>query len=141
MGQIQKTIRDDRGEIIELDHNDARYWEGPAKYVPFPKLMFRQSQPGQPDDKLDHLVVKSEDEMIRAGSAWKESPDEARAYFTSLESDMAKAAATANYEDRNLSEPAKRERLAHERATDEMVTDVPAPKRRGRPAKAKTEAV
>ena len=136
MGTIQTKYRDDRGEWVELTPNDAKYWEGPHVYVPFPKLLFRQSQPGQTNEQQDKLIVQSQDEWERAGQAWKETPDEARAYFAALEAEMAKAAAEANYAASKMSQKAHDEFTAHARSTDEMTTDVPAPKKRGRPKRA-----
>ncbi len=128
---IQTETRNDRGEVEQLDHNDIRYWNGPYRYEPFPKAMYRQTQPGQ---EPDHRIVKSDSEMRALGSDWKESPVEAKAAFEALEADMAAAAAEYNAANLRMSDKAQREALAYDRSTDEMVADVPAPKRGpGRP--------
>lgn len=134
MGMIQTELKDDRGEIITLNHDDPRYWEGPYRYVAYPKAVYRITQPGQ--QEAEHRIVKSEREQSELGSAWKESPADAKAHFEALEAEVAKAAAESAYQDRNLSELAKAERLAHERSTDEMVVSVPEKPRRGRKPKA-----
>lgn len=134
---IRTEMRDDRGEIRQLTENDPEYWTGPYVYQPFPKLLFRIAHPGQTEP--DHCVVKSEREMSDKGSGWCESPDEARAFFNKLEADVARAAAEANAADRQMSDAAKAERLAYERSTDEMVTEVP--RKRGRPKKPAVPAV
>lgn len=132
---IQKEIRDERtGEMIQLDHNDPRYWDGPYKYEPYPKMVFRVTQPGQKDAEAQ--IVRSQREHDALPSDWKESPADAREHFERVEAEIAKAAAESNYADRNLSELAKAERVAYERSTDEMVTSVPEQKRGpGRPKK------
>lgn len=130
---IQTSIINDRGERETLDHNDPRYWNGPYRYEPYPKALYRQTQPGMP---CEERVVKSDSEHNKLGSDWHESPADAKAHFEKLEADMAKAAAEHNYSVQRMSEQAQREALAHDRATDEMTADVPAPKRGpGRPAK------
>lgn len=131
---IQTEIRDERtGETIKLDHHDPRYWNGPYRYEPYPKALYRITQPGQKDPEM--AIVKSQQEHERLGSAWKESPVDALAHFNALESEVAKAAAESNFADRNMSAAARAERLQHDRSTDEMTVGVPAPKKRGRPAK------
>lgn len=124
---IQTSYKDDRGEVVELSVHDARYWEGPYHYEPFPKALYRITQPGQTE--AEHRVVKSEREMTALGSGWFESPEDAKVHFEKLEADMARAAAESNAADTRLSAKAQAERLAHDRSTDEMVTDVPAPKK------------
>jgi len=130
---IRTSMVDDRGEIRQLTPNDPDYWTGPYTYVPYPKALYRITQPGQTDAEC--RVVNSDHEMSKLGTAWHESPTEAKEAFEKLESDVAKAAAESNYADRNLSAGAAAERLAHDRSTDEMITDVPVPKKRGRPFK------
>lgn len=128
---IQTEIRNDRGELEKLDHNDPRYWNGPYYYEPYPKALYRQTQPGQAPEER---VVHSEHEHARLGSDWHESPADAKDAFERLEADIAKAAAERNFSDSRMSEPAQREALTADRATDAMVPDLPAPKKRaGRP--------
>src|SRR5690348_2168270 len=81
---IRTEMKDDRGEIVKLTPNDADYWTGPYVYQPYPKMLFRITTPGQQEP--EHLIVQSESEHTRAGSAWKETPDEARDHFNKLES-------------------------------------------------------
>lgn len=133
---IRTEIKDDRGDMRQLTPNDLDYWTGPYRYEPYPKMLFRITQPGQTEAEV--CVVTNAHEHSRKGSDWFETPDDARAHFARVEADVAKAAAEANYQDRNMSEAAKAERLAHDRSTDEMVTDVP--RRPGRPRKASTVA-
>lgn len=133
---IQTEIRNSRGELEKLDHNDPRYWEGPYRYEPYPKALYRQTQPGQ---EPEHRIVRSDEEHRRLGSDWKESPADAREAFAALEADIARAAAEFNAATLTMSEKAQREALAHDRSTDAMVADVPAPQKR--PAGRKVETV
>jgi hypothetical protein len=133
---IQATVKDLRGNVKELTVHDREYWEGPYRYEPFPKVLFRATGPEKQD--LEERIVKSESEMEQLGRAWKEDPDSARAFLRGLDDDVARAAAETHHANQRMSERAREEFLAADRATDDMITDVPAPKKRGRPAKAKT---
>lgn len=133
---IQTRIRDSRtGEWEELHVNDPRYWEGPYKYEPYPKLLFKATVGRYQDGDLETKLVKSQDEHERAGSQWCESPDEARAYCDRMEAELARAAAEAKAASTKMSQNAREELRAAEQDTDTFVTDVPKP-RRGRPRKA-----
>lgn len=132
---IQTSIRNDKNEIEPLDHNDPRYWEGPYVKVEYPKALYRQTQPGQP---AESRIVANQHEHDRLGSDWHESPADASEQFQKLEGDIARAAAERHFSDTKMSEKAQAEALRADRATDEMVTDIPAPAKRGRPAKSLT---
>src|SRR5690348_5793168 len=98
---IQTEIKDERtGEVIKLDHHDPRYWQGPYRYEPYPKALYRITQPGQTEPEMQ--IVKSETEQNRLGSAWKESPADARLHFSALEAEVAKAAAESLAADQRL---------------------------------------
>lgn len=126
---IQTEIRNHRNEVEPLDHNDPRYWEGPYKYEPFPKAVYRVTQPGQTEPEC--RIVRSDRELAALPSDWKESPADAKAHFETVDAEIARAAAEANYTDQRMSASARAEKLAHERSTEmEMVTDVPAPKKK-----------
>lgn len=129
---IQTELRNSRNEIEKLDHHDPRYWEGPYRYVAYPKALFRQTQPGE---KAECRVVQNETERDRLGSDWHESPADAAEAFTRLEADIAKAAAERNAADRRLSAKAIGEALRADRATDELLPEIPEKPRRGRPRK------
>ncbi len=131
---IQKTIRDNRGELIELDHNDPRYWEGPWVYVPFPKLLFHATA-GDGFTNPEMKVVTNQHEMDRLGSDWAEDPDAARAIVERRDAEMARVAAERHHSDQRMSPSAQVEALAADRATDEMLPSIPEQKRRGRPRK------
>ncbi len=118
---IQTSVRNSRGEIEELTPNDPRYWEGPYKYEPYPKALYRQTQPGQ---ECETKVVKTEQEHRKLGSDWVESPADAKEAFEKLEADIAKAAAERNYADSRMSAKALAEALRADRATDEMLPEV-----------------
>lgn len=128
---IQTQIKNDNNEIVTLEPSDPRYWNGPYRYVPYPKLLFRASVGRYQDGDLEAREVKTDAEHRALPSDWKESPDEARAQFDAVELEISKAAAESAHSDRNMSAKAQIERLAAERATDEHLIDVPAPKRRG----------
>lgn len=131
---IQTEIRNDRSELEKLDHHDPRYWQGTYKYEPYPKQLFKAG-PGEKYQHPDLCVVQNQHEHNRLSSDWKEDPDAARAVFDQHEGAMAKASAEHNASVTKMSPKAQAEALAHDRSTDEMVADVPAPKKRGRPAK------
>lgn len=119
---IQTEIRNNRGELEKLEPGDARYWDGPYKYTPYPKALYRQTQPGAPCEQRE---VQSETEQVRLGPEWFESPADAKTRFEALEAEIAKVAAERHYTDRRMSDLAQAEALAADRATDEMVADVP----------------
>jgi hypothetical protein len=129
MSKIQTFLINDRGEREELSVNDARYWNGPDRgYEPYPKAMYRQTQPGQ---ECEVRVVKSDSEMNRLGSDWFESPADAAVHFEQLEADMARADAERRAKDVTMSTLALAEALKAERATDQMLGEIPEkPKRK-----------
>lgn len=139
MAMIQKTIPDGKGGVIELDQHDPRYWEGPYRYEPFPKLLFKAG-PGAKYQEPDMQVVQNATEMERLGSQWAEDPDTARAIFDKQEAEFARIAAERNFSDRRLSESAQAEALAADRATDEMLPAIPEKRRGGRPKKIVTDS-
>lgn len=118
---IQTSIRNSRNEIEQLDHNDPRYWEGPYVYQPYPKALYRQTQPGT---DFETKVVQNQHEHERLGSSWHESPADAAEAFQKLEADIAKAAAERNFSDTKLSARAQAEALEADRATDEMQPEI-----------------
>jgi hypothetical protein len=125
---IQTFITNNRGEREELDKNDPRYWEGPYRYEPYPKAMYRQTQPGE---ECDTRVVKSDSEHTALGSDWFESPADAKEHFEQLEAEIAAAAAERNYQDRLMSVKAVGEALRADRLTDQMLGEIPEqPKRK-----------
>jgi hypothetical protein len=139
---IQTEIRNDRGELEKLNENDPRYWQGPYRYEPYPKLLFKASLQHYQDNDLEQRIVKNAQEHNALTSDWCESPDEARKKYDALESDIAKAAAQSAHSDRNMSATAQAERKAHEDAAEfEHVVDVPAPRKKpGRKPKIVTES-
>lgn len=81
------------------------------------------------------LVVNDEREMQKAmENGWRESPGEAVDALKAREAARSEAAAVRNYEDRNMSEGAKREIREALEGADEHVAEIPE-KRRGRPRK------
>ncbi len=125
---IQTFIINSRGEREDLDHHDPRYWQGPYEYKPYPKALYRQTQPGQAPELRE---VKTEREHQQLGSGWYESPADAKAAFEGLEADIAKAAAERSYSDTRMSAKAQAEALERDRSTDEMQPDLgEQPKRR-----------
>lgn len=80
------------------------------------------------------LIVNNEQELQRAFEAnYRESPQEAIALLESKKAAHARAAAELNYEERRMSEPARREVAAERAATDGHLAEVP--RKRGRPRK------
>lgn len=83
------------------------------------------------------IVGSPEEEERRKRDGWRNTPQDAVGFLNGLDDDVAKAAAHRAYEDRNMSEPAKREIAAAEEAADGAhVAEVVAKPRRGRPRKA-----
>jgi hypothetical protein len=138
----------------------------PYVYRPFPKMLYRaelfqgkvacrgivpspwefrdpahlRSAQEQADEftKRCQRIVGNETEMQAAmESGWRESEAEAVEYLEARQRSRGDAAARLNYEDRNLPEPAQRERaaeLAEAHSRGEHLVEVPE-KRRGRPRK------
>lgn len=130
---IQTSIVDARGERKELHPNDPQYWEGPYKYEPYPKMLFRAGEGRYQDDDIDMMIVKSSAEHKAAPSDWKESRDEARAHFDRQEAELARAAAEVKAASLRMTSHAQAELRAAEQVTDEFVTDVTPKKRLGWP--------
>lgn len=125
---IQTSVSDGRGGRRELTVHDAEYWEGPYRYEPYPKAMYRQTQPG---DECECRVVNHQQERDKLGSDWFESPADAKAHFEKLESDIARAAAERQAEDQKMSAEAILEALKYDRSTDQMLGEIPQrPKRK-----------
>lgn len=131
---IQTSIRNDKGEIEQLDHHDARYWEGPYVYQPFPKTLFRATA-GEGYQHPEQIIVKSQHEWDRLGSDWKETPDDARTQRDRSDAEIARVAAERNASDLRMSDKAQREALAIDRATDELLPAIPEQHRQSRPKK------
>lgn len=139
----------------------------PYRYRPFPKMLYRaqlwsgiakcMAPPPDPAEYADpreyertidmarkfteqcQLIVKDEIEYQRAReNGWCEDPVEAVEYLKRRERDRSNATAERNYDDRNMSEPAKREAAAAvAEAGGEHLPEIPEKpkKRRGRPPK------
>ena len=135
MAMIQTKIQDGRGGYRELSVNDPEYWEGPHRHEAYPKALYQQLQPGkQPEER----TVRNQQEHERLGASWHESPEDARRAFERLEASIAAAAAERANKDRMMSGKAFAESLMADRATDEMLPEIPEKKRRGRKPKAAT---
>lgn len=127
---IQTEISDGRGGVEKLDHNDPRYWQGPYVKIEYPKTLFRASA-GSGYQNPEQKVVQNQYEHERLDSGWKESPPEARAYLDKLDADVALEASKRLTTDQKMSEPAQREALVADRATDDMLPSIPEkPKRK-----------
>lgn len=90
-------------------------------------------------DKATVIVRNGIEEQAMRRSGWRETPHAAKDVVLGVEADRAVDAAVRAFDDRRMSDAAKAEVEAHEEATNDHVTDLPAPKKRGRPAKAATE--
>jgi hypothetical protein len=97
--------------------------------VPYPKQLFKAGDGAYQDDQLEWRIVKNETEHRTVGSQWKESPDEARAYYDAQQLEFAKAAAEVAHKAQGMSAKAQAELRAAEVASDDHVVDV-TPKRR-----------
>lgn len=88
-------------------------------------------------------IVKNQDEKDRAHrEGWRDTPQDALAFFEKLEEDMGRAAAETNFAVQRMSAKARDEHQAASDATHEHLADVPIPvkRKRGRPAKVKVHA-
>ncbi len=77
-----------------------------------------------------------EEEEQAKRDGWRNSPQEAIDFLNGLDDDIAKAAAHRAYEDRNMSEKARREIVEAEAAADGAHVPEIVEKKRGRPRKA-----
>jgi hypothetical protein len=99
-----------------------------------PRDLERAEQVQRKFDASCQRIVGDETERSRAmEDGWRESPGDAVSYMEARETDRSTAAAHRNYEDRNMSEPAKREIEAAQAQTDGHLAEVP--RKRGRPRK------
>jgi hypothetical protein len=126
---IRTEIDNGRGEMRTLTVHDPEYWEGPYRYEPYPKCLFRATGPNRSD--LEEAVVKSDAERTALGPAWAETPDDARAWLKAFDDTIAKAAAEANYGVTKMSKKAQAEFEAQTVKDEmEMTTDVTPSKHR-----------
>ena len=139
----------------------------PYTYRPYPKMLYRAELVGgkaacmmpEPDpygavdpraieraaeaarrftEKCQRIVQDDVEHSQAAENGWRESPQEAIDYLNARETARADAAAHRNYEDRNMSEMAKREIAAETAATGgEHIPAMPEKRtvKRGRPRK------
>lgn len=136
----------------------------PYQYRPFPKMLYQakhrgakvvcMAEPPHPmafpnaseharaEQEADAFnqscqrIVNNEAEMAKAfESGWRESIEDAVAFVKERDRSISTAAAERNYQDRNMSDAAKREIAEAEAAADgQHLPEVPV-KRRGRPRK------
>jgi len=138
---------------------EMRKWERPYVYRPFPKMVYKAARHngkimcGAPEpqpwefkeerslrnaiDEARHftdacqLTVNNETELSRAlESGYRETPDEAVKHCDEREAAYVKEAAHRNFDDRNLSENAKKQIAAAEAEAGEPLAEVP--RERGR---------
>lgn len=136
----------------------------PYTYRPFPKMLYRAEHwqgaircmaappdPGEFKDpreferaeaaaakfteKCQKVVNDDREYQMAMESGWRESAKEATEHLEQRDRDYATLAAQRNYEDRNMSEPAKREIAKAVEAAEGHVAEIPEKKRRGRPRK------
>jgi hypothetical protein len=138
----------------------------PYTYRPYPKMLYRaqhwngkvccMAAPPDPAEFRDpqefnraeeaarkftercQRIVRDATEHARAAEdGWRESPQEAVEYLLSRDRERSTATAERNWQDRNMSEQAKREIAAEiEAVGGEHLPEIPeAPRRRGRPRK------
>lgn len=74
-------------------------------------------------------IVQNEKELRAKGAGWFESPAGPEAELARQQTAIETAAAHRAYEDRNMSEAAKREIDAHDDASEEFVPEIPVSKR------------
>lgn len=136
----------------------------PYVYRPYPKMMYRAEHyqgkvccMATPPDSYEfkderefqraqesaerftlkcQLTVNSEAERSRAmEDGWRESPAEAVEYLLGRDRATGLAAAHREYEDRNMSDSARREIASARESSDTHLAEVPEKRKRGRPRK------
>lgn len=131
---IQTEIPDGKGGTEKLDPGDARYWEGPYRYEPFPKMVYRATA-GEGFTNPEGKLVRTQQEWDRLGSDWTESPALAQKVTEDRDAEYARLAAQRNALDLRMSALAQAEALEVDRSTDEMLPEIPIAPKRGRPKK------
>lgn len=121
----------------ENGKNLAAMQEPPREAFPNDELWRRATEMAFQFNQRAQRIVKDEAEYEAARrDGWRDTIHEAVAYLNGLDDDVAKAAAHRAYEDRNMSDAAKREiRAAEDAAEMDHVAEVPEKPRRGRPRK------
>lgn len=158
---------DANGDGLFNPDGTAMMGMGPIGFEPFPAMLYKAQKKangkvlvvdGEPqpsalisDREYERLclevtrfntqnqrIVMSQAEKDRAhAEGWRDTPQDALAFYERLEQDMGRAAAETNFSVQHMSPKAQAEHQAATDATHEHVTDVIPPKRkRGRPARA-----
>lgn len=122
---VYKAHRRENGKVMCLDMDTL--YAGDMNVVAKAEAFNRTCQ----------LIVQSEGELDRArNTGWCDSPASAVADIEKHAQAIAQAAAEAAYSVQRMSDLAQREHAAADADTDAPITDViPAPRKRGRPAK------
>jgi hypothetical protein len=82
------------------------------------------------------LIVRDQEGLDKAHMAgWSDTPDEALVRYETDQVEVATATAERHFSDQRLGAAAKAEASVADAATHEQVPDVPARRKRGRPAK------
>lgn len=105
----------------------------PYEFRRYPCAMYHASDPTSPKEITD------EDEWRNHRSrGWGDSPDDAKQIAEQREADRMADAAVRAHDDKGMSAKAKTEVEQLEQSTDNVVSEVPAPKKRarGRPKRA-----
>lgn len=130
-------------EVLKHEFDDVRIGtdrgkRGPRVYQEFPKMVYKA---GRNDvgkiEILEHQVVETDLEESNLRSRGFVSTQEgALALFQRDDQDLAKLAANRAYQERTMSDAARKEAQDYESSVDEHVAEIPVtPKKRGRPAK------
>lgn len=118
-----------RPELPKINGREMRF--PPYQYRPYPTAMYHETYGIERP-----IVVQTEAEQRdREAVGWTTEPTEMKAANTRYLESIAQQAAERAYTDRHMSEHAKQEFHAADVANgDEHLLDLPAPKKRGRPA-------
>lgn len=126
-------------EYSEYQYGDARGLRGPRVYEEFPKMLYKAGRNAA--NKIDLLAKEvaknAQEEANLMSRGFVFGPDKAIAAAENLERDVAKHAAERAYQERTMSEPARREAAAIDDSTADhvpVIAETPI-KKRGRPAK------
>jgi hypothetical protein len=125
---LHKAHRHENGKVMYMDLNEI--------YAVDPGVQAKAAA----FNRMCQKTVGSEGEYQRAkADGWCDTPDAALEVHEKLQQDIAKAAAEAAHGVRSMSEKARGEFATADAETEHPLTDVPAPKKRGR--KPKSDAV
>lgn len=145
MGVVHTPDSEYMKELLKWEFDDYRYGEarglrGPRVYQEYPKMLYKagRSERTNKIELVDKQIAKdAQEEANLLSRGFTFGPDKAIEAQEAREREVATIAANRAFNDRNLSDAAKREVAAIEDATPDHVAEIPETpvRRRGRPAR------